>query len=144
LQQREVDVDVEPLRLETGEAAGDGMEGLADGRQVIESLAKAKVGEVVGAQFVAQEGRELLVLFEEGVLEVDAQDMMAMSDLIDDGGELAAVPAVEAGAEDRGDLVGGEPPEAEFAAALEQLMNGKVALEDEVAAVLDLGDGIEA
>jgi hypothetical protein len=26
LQQREVDVDVEPLRLETGEAAGDGLE----------------------------------------------------------------------------------------------------------------------
>ena len=73
LQQREVDVDVEPLRRETGEAAGDGMEGLADGRQVIESLAKAEVGEVVGAQFVAQEGRELLVLFEEGVLEIDAQ-----------------------------------------------------------------------
>jgi hypothetical protein len=27
--------------------------------------------------------------------------MMAMLDLIDDGGELAAVPAVQAGAEDR-------------------------------------------
>ena len=69
---------------------------------------------------------------------------MAMRDLIDDSGELAAVPAVEAGAQARGGLVGGEPPEAEFAAALEQLMNGKVVLEDEVAAVLDLGDGIEA
>ena len=32
LQQREVDVDVEPLRLETGEAAGDGLEPLADHR----------------------------------------------------------------------------------------------------------------
>ena len=36
--------------------------------------------------------------------------MMAMLDLIDDGGELAAHPAVEALAEDRGDLVGGQPP----------------------------------
>src|SRR3989454_1335160 len=70
--------------------------------------------------------------------------MMAMLDLIDDGGELAAPPAMQTGAEDRGNLVGGEPPQAEFAAALEQLVDGQVALEDEVAAVLDLRDGIEA
>ena len=36
--------------------------------------------------------------FEEVALEVGAEDMMAMLDLIDDGGELAAVPAVQAGA----------------------------------------------
>jgi hypothetical protein len=40
--------------------------------------------------------------------------MMAVLDLIDDGGELAAVPAVQAGAEYCGNLVGGEPPQAEF------------------------------
>ncbi len=51
---------------------------------------------------------------------------------------------MQTGAEDRGNLVGGEPPQAEFAAALEQLVDGQVALEDEVAAVLDLRDGIEA
>jgi hypothetical protein len=39
---------------------------------------------------------------------------------------------------------GGQPPQAEFAAAFEQLVDGKVALEDEVAAILDLGDRIEA
>ena len=55
--------------------------------------------------------------------------MMAMLDLIDDGGELAAVPAVQAGAEDRGNLVGGEPPQAEFTTSLEQLVDGKVAAE---------------
>ena len=47
-------------------------------------------------------------------------------------------------AEDRGNLVGGQPPQAEFAAALEQFVDGKVALENEVAAILDLGDGVEA
>ena len=66
--------------------------------------------------------------------------MMAMLDLIDDGGELAPHPAVQAGSEDRGNLVGGEPPQVEFAAALEQFVNGKVALENEVAAILDLGE----
>ena len=52
--------------------------------------------------------------------------MMAMLDLIDDSGELAAHPAVKAPAEDRGDLVCGQPPEAEFASALEQFLDRKV------------------
>src|SRR2546426_10105292 len=69
--------------------------------------------------------------------------MMAMLDLIADGGELAAHPAMQTGAEDRGNLVGGEPPQAEFAAALEQLVDGQVAFEYEVAAVLDMRGGIE-
>ena len=112
--------------------------------RMVQPFPETEVGEVVGAQFVAQERRELFILLEKRVFEVGAKDMMAMLDLIDDGGELAAVPAVKARAKDHGDLVGGEPPEAEFAAALEQLADGKVALENEVAAILDLGDGIEA
>ena len=43
------------------------------------------------------------------MLEIGAKDVMAMLDLIDDGGELAPHPAVQAGSEDRGNLVGGEP-----------------------------------
>ncbi len=69
---------------------------------------------------------------------------MAVLDAIDDGGQLAAHPAVQAGAEDLSDLVCGQPPQAELAAALEQLVDGEVALEDEVAAILDLGDRVEA
>ena len=141
LQEREVDVDVEPLGLETSEAVGDGFEGLTDRIEMVQALFETEVGEVVGAEFVAQERRELLILFQDGVFEVGAKDMMAMLDLIDDGGQLAAHPAVKTGSEDRGNLVGGEPPQAEFAAALEQLVDGEVALENEVAAVLDLGDG---
>jgi hypothetical protein len=40
--------------------------------------------------------------------------------------------------------VGGHPPQTQFATALEDLMDREVAFEDEVAAVLDLGDGVEA
>ena len=58
--------------------------------------------------------------------------------------ELAAHAAIEPGAEDRRDLVGAEPPQAKLAAALEQLMDREAALEDEVAAVLDLRDGVGA
>src|SRR4029077_7627035 len=52
LQQREVDVDVEPLRLVAGETAGDGLKRLADLVQMVQSFAQAEVVEVVGAQFV--------------------------------------------------------------------------------------------
>ena len=55
---------------------------------------------------------------------------MAVLDLVDDHGQLAAHAAIEPRAEDRGDLVGAEPPQAELAAALERLMDGEIALED--------------
>ena len=47
LQQREVDMDVEPFRLEAGEAICDGLEPLAHGVEMIQSLPELKVGEVV-------------------------------------------------------------------------------------------------
>ena len=144
LQQREIDMDVEPLGLEAGEAVGDGLERVADRIEMVQPFSQPEVGEVVRAQFVAQESRELLVLLEEGAFEVGAEDMMAVRDAIDHGCELAAVPAAEASAEDRSHFVSGEPPQAEFATALEHLVNRKVALEDEVAAILDLGDRIKA
>ena len=65
------------------------------------------------------------VLFEKSILEVGTEGMMTVLDAVDDGSELAAHPAVEAGAEDFGDLVGGQSPETEFAAAFEQLVDGK-------------------
>ena len=94
LQKREVDVNVEPLGLKASEAAGDDFEGLADGVEIVQSLFEAEVVEVVGAELIAQERCELFVLLQESMLEVGAKDVMAMLDLIDDGGELAGQPAV--------------------------------------------------
>src|ERR1700722_2564528 len=125
-------------------AIGDGLETLADGIEMVQSLFEPEVGEVVRDQLVAQEGGELFVLLEKGVLEVGAEDMMAVLDAIDDGGQLAAHPAVQPRAEDLGNLVAGQPPQAEFAAAFEQLVDGKVALEDEVATILNLGNRVKA
>ena len=68
LQQRKVDVDIEPLRLEAGEAVGDGLEALAVGVEVVQSLPEAEVGEVVGDQLVAQEGGELFLLLRKAFL----------------------------------------------------------------------------
>ena len=78
------------------------------------------------------------------MLEIGTEDMVAVLDAVDDGGEFATHPAVHTCAEDGGDLVAGELPQTELAAAFEQLVDGKVALEDEVAAILDLGDRIKA
>ena len=65
LEERKVDVDVEPLRPETGKTGGDGLEALADGVEMIEALFEMEIGEVVGDELVAQEGGELFVLLEE-------------------------------------------------------------------------------
>ena len=48
LQQREVDVDVEPLRLKAGEAAGDGLKRLAHRIEMVQAFPETEVGEVVG------------------------------------------------------------------------------------------------
>src|SRR5258705_11535838 len=87
-------VDIEPLRLEAGKAVGDGLETLADGIEMVQSLFEAEVGEVVGDQLGAQEGRKLFVLFGEGVLGVGAGDVVAVLDASDDGAEPAADAAV--------------------------------------------------
>src|SRR5438477_10837481 len=57
---------------------------------------------------------------------------------------LAWQSAGEAGAKDFRDLLGGETPEPQLTTALEEAVDGKVALEDEIATVLDLADGVEA
>ena len=40
--------------------------------------------------------------------------------------------------------MGGQAPQPQLTAALEEAMDGEVAFEDEIAAVLDLADGVEA
>jgi hypothetical protein len=74
--------------------------------EIVQALPEPEVLEVAGAELVAQERRELLVLLQDGVLEVGAIDIMAMLDLVDDGGELAGHLAVQSLPEDLGDLVG--------------------------------------
>src|ERR1700757_5270687 len=110
LEQREVDMDVEPLCLEGSKAAGDGLEALADRVEVIQSFLEAEIGEVIGDELVAQKGEELFVLLQEGVLEVGTEDMMAGVDAIDDGGKLARHSAAHARAEGLGDLTDPRSP----------------------------------
>src|SRR5215468_3442861 len=118
LQQRKVPVNVEPLGLVRGEAAGNGLELLPDRIEILQALLETEVPEVVGAELIAQERCELLVLLQERVLEVGAIDMVAVLDLLDDGGELAGDLAMQALPEDLGDLVGCQPPQPQLTASL--------------------------
>ncbi|MGA3028540.1 MAG: hypothetical protein ABSF98_27655 [Bryobacteraceae bacterium] len=63
LEQGKIPMDVEALRLETGEVVGDDPEPLGDGIEMIEPLLQAEVAQVVGAEFIAQETGELSYCF---------------------------------------------------------------------------------
>src|ERR1700687_4247784 len=137
-------MDVKALSLEASEAVSDGLESFSHVVEMIEPFLQAEVAQVIGAKLVAEEAGELLVLFEERVFPVGAEDVMAMLDLIEDRGEFPMQPFVEPHAEDLADPVRRQTPEADFAASFEDFVNGEVSFENEIAAVLDLRDGIEA
>jgi hypothetical protein len=76
-------MDIEPLRLEAGEAGGDGLEALAPGLEMVQPLLDAEIGKVIGDELVAQKGRELL--------ELRAEDVVAALDSVDDDGDLPCI-----------------------------------------------------
>src|SRR5664279_1943385 len=61
LEQREVHMDVEALRLKAGKAVGDDLESFPHCVQMIKSFLQAEVAQVVGAEFVAQVAGEFLI-----------------------------------------------------------------------------------
>ena len=97
---------IEALGLEAGKAIRDDLESLVYSVEMVESLFQAEVAQIVGAEFVAQVARELLVLFQKGVLPVGAENVMTMLDLVDHSGQFAAQAFVQADAEDFADPVG--------------------------------------
>src|SRR5438309_10665818 len=143
LEEGEIDMDVECRSLQGGEAVQHAQEATAYGGQMLQSFLQAEVAEVVGADLGAQEGQELLILLDEGVLPVSAEDMVPMLDLLQGRVKLAAQAASDANAEDLREVIGGPAPDAQFAGALEETMDGEGTLKDEVAAILHLAHGIE-
>ncbi|MBV9268266.1 MAG: hypothetical protein JO061_19010 [Acidobacteriaceae bacterium] len=69
---------------------------------------------------------------------------MTVLDLFERGIQFAFPLAMQSCAENLGDLAGGQAPESELATTFEELVNRESTFEDEVAAILDLTDGIEA
>src|ERR1700733_8272109 len=114
---------IEALRLETGEPVCDRQKLFTYGCQMLQSFFQPEVGEVVGTDLVAQEGRELFVLLDEGVLPIGPEEMMAGLDLSPGGLELSLQFLGQAGAEDLSDLVSGHPPQTHLAGTLEDFVD---------------------
>src|SRR5882724_8790230 len=124
-------MDVQALGLKSGEAVGDRQELLAHGGHMLQTLLQTEIGQIVGADLIAQKGGELFVLLHEGVFEVGPEDMMSVLNLLQGGIELALQLVGDAAAENLGDLVGRQPPKSNLAGPFEDPVNGEVALEDE-------------
>src|SRR5580704_15676803 len=71
------------------------------------------------------------------------EEVMPVLDPLQRGVELPLQFPGDADAEDLADLVPGQTPQPNLAGTFEDAMDGEVALEDEIAAVLDLVDGVE-
>src|SRR3954471_21442947 len=69
--------------------------------------------------------------------------MMAVLDLLQRGIEFPLQLLGDADAEDLADLVRGQPTQPNLAGAFEDAVDGEVALDNEIEAVLDLVDGVK-
>src|SRR5262249_391220 len=144
LEERKVHMYVEPLGLEASKAVGDRREYLAHSGEVIEGFLQMKVREVVATHFASEKSKKLLVLFDKGVLKIGSQDVMTVLDSLQGDPQLALKMLGDALTKELGDFVGRQEQNSQLAGALEELSDGKVTLKDEVAAVLNLTDGVKA
>jgi hypothetical protein len=72
LKQREIYVDLKGLCLKGGETVSDGKEFRAYRCQMLDSLFKKEVLEIIATEFDSQEGLEFFILFDKGMFEVGA------------------------------------------------------------------------
>ena len=139
----ELTMDIEQLGLGVGKAVGDLLETLPHGFPVGQGFFEGKILEVVADNFLAQKGAGLFVLLEEGVFEVGAEDLLAVIDPFDDILPFAPDAAARALAKEGGNPVDRQKIKAQLAGTMENGTDRPMTLEDEVAAVFDLADGVE-
>lgn len=144
LKQCEVDMHVEGLSLESTEAVSNLTEDLTHRGEVIERFLQMKVREVVAAHFASEESEKLLVLLDKGVLEVGSQDVMTVLNSFQGRVHFALKLLADALTEELRDFISRQKQKPQLAGALKEVSDREVALEDEVTAVLNLADGVEA
>jgi hypothetical protein len=110
--------------------------------QILQALVETEIFHPVDTDLDPQKGAELLVHTAHEVFAVDAHHMMAVVKLFEHAVELTAQPFGDAHPEDVGDLIGGQAEESHFAGMLKNLVDREVPLENEIAAVFDLIDGV--
>ena len=111
---------------------------------MLDSFFKEEVFEVIATEFDSQEGLEFFILFDKGMFEVGAQDMMAMVDPFERGLELSLKMPGDSLAEELRDLLSGQFNQTEFAGAFEESMNREGLTKDKVEAIFDLAESIVA
>jgi hypothetical protein len=142
LQKRKVGMHVQRFGLKGSEAVADCLKALPHIMEMLRPFFKAEIAQVVRAELVAQESGELLVLFEECVFAVGAENVMLVVDSVQDSVKLATRSFGQAYAEDLVDLLVADAPETDFAGAFEDFADREGGLEDKVATVFDLGQGV--
>jgi hypothetical protein len=106
LEEREVEMSVESICLETGKPVEDFDRSLSNQRQIDERLSNPDVGSVVGADLHSEEAAKLLVVFDKGVLKIGPKGMVGLIETFHNHLELAFEPLGDPGAEHVGYLVG--------------------------------------
>src|SRR3954447_26842913 len=144
LKEREVHMDIEGFGFEGGKSLRNGSQGLGEGVQGTEGLAAAEIPQGVYEGCHPEERRKLFVHAQDGALAAGAEDVMAVLNLFQHALQLSPEPLIDTEAEDLRDLVRQQAQQSDVARPLEQLVDGEVATEDQVEAVLDLLDGIVA
>lgn len=134
-------VDVQVGGLIGGKSIEDALAGLADLVQAIEALFQVQVGQAIGEQFQAQVSAPFLILPEETVFPIGAEDMTTVLDVLQDRLQFAVEMPADAVAEDLADPISGKAVETQLAATLKDVSDGPVALEDDIPAVFQLLDG---
>src|SRR3990170_4420661 len=132
LEHREVHVHVEEVRLDAREAIGHGDQFLAERWQILQPFVQAEILEPVDADLDAKERAELLVRARHEALAIDAEYVMSMVELLQHRVQFAAEAFVSAHAEDLGNDVGCQAEYSQLTRAFEDLVDRKVATEDEI------------
>jgi len=140
-QKIELAMDIEVGRLVGSKSIQDSVAGGADLIQAIQALSEVEVGKVIGNHFQSQVSAPLLVLFDKAVLPIGAEDVPAVLNLFQNSLQFAVEVAGNAVAKDLSNAIGRKAVEAQLAAALKDVPNGPVALENHVPTIFDLLDG---
>ena len=110
---------------------------------MLNSLFEEEVLQVITADLDSQKGLKFFILFNEGMFEVGAQDMMAMVNPFERGKELSFKMPGDALAEDLRDLLSRQFKQTEFAGAFEEFVDRERFAKDEVQTILHLAESIE-
>ena len=107
--------------------------------QVLQSLADAIVGDIVGGGFSAQVAVVADILLDESVLVVAADDRVGEIEIFDHGLQFAGMVLLDLTAKDDADFIGLSNGAVGIDQPLTELIDGGAAREDQIVAIFDLG-----